>query len=190
MKTLIPILSSGVDFDGATGTLEGSRVVEDRRVLGDLAGVFADEEAREGLDPATLAYTVRCFFPVPDGTSGGLFFGCTYLEPGSVGDEYFMTKGHFHANRDTAEFYWGIQGEGLLLLMGEDRSIRAERMTPGSLHYIPGCIAHRVVNVGERVLTFGACWPSDAGHDYESIRRDGFSARVRRGPDGPLVVEE
>lgn len=189
MKGPIPILPSPVDFDGATGLLHGASMVEDRRTLGELAGVFADESARAALDPATLAYSVRCSFPVSDGTEGGLFFGCTFLQPGTVGDEYFMTKGHFHTKRDAAEFYWGIEGEGILLLMGEDRSIRAERVSPGSLHYIPGRIAHRMVNVGDRVLSFGACWPSDAGHDYEAIRREGFSARVLRGPDGPQVVE-
>jgi glucose-6-phosphate isomerase len=118
-----------------------------------------------------------------------LFFGCTFLQPGTVGDEYFMTKGHFHSTIDTAEFYWGIRGEGILLLMGEDRSIRAERVVPGSLHYIPGCIAHRMVNVGNEVLSFGACWPSNAGHNYETIKRKGFSARVLKTPEGPTVVE-
>lgn len=178
-----------VDFDSATGILHGATVVEDRRTLGELKGVFADESAWSEMDPATLAYGVRCYFPVPDGTEGGLFFGCTFLEPGTVGDEYFMTKGHFHAKRDTGEFYWGIQGEGVLLLMNEDRTLRAERVRPGSLHYVPGRVAHRVVNVGDVTLSFGACWPSDAGHDYETIRQEGFSARVLRGPDGPVVVE-
>lgn len=189
MKTLLPILAPPVGFDGTTGVLSGAEVVEDRRTVGDLRGVFADEAAREALDPATLAYRVQCYFPVPEGQEGGLFFGCTFLQPGLVGDEYFMTKGHFHANRDTAEFYWGIRGEGLLLLMAEDRSIRVERVRPGSLHYVPGRIAHRMVNVGDEELSFGACWPSDAGHDYETIRREGFSARVFQGPDGPEVRE-
>lgn len=191
MNTLPFVLpvSSEIDFDSATGLLHGAAVVEDSRTLGDLAGVFEDEAARAALDPATVAYSVRCYFPVPDGTEGGLFFGCTFLRPGTVGDEYFMTKGHFHSKRDTAEFYWGIRGEGLLLLMNEDRTIRAERVRPGSLHYIPGRVAHRMVNVGGETLSFGACWPSDAGHDYETIRREGFSARVLRGADGPVVVE-
>lgn len=187
--TLTPISSSGIDFDSTTGILSGATVVEDFRTLGDLRGVFADESAREAMDPGTLAYSVRCYYPVPDGTEGGLFFGCTFLQPGTVGEEYFMTKGHFHSKIDTAEFYWGIVGEGVLLLMNEDRTIRAERVRPGSLHYIPGRVAHRMVNTGDEILSFGACWPSDAGHDYETIRREGFSARVLCGPDGPRIVE-
>lgn len=190
MQTIPPTLApslAAVDFDGATGLLHGASVVEDVRTLGDLAGVFEAESARAALDPSTVAYRVQCYFPVADGTEGGLFFGCTFLEPGDVGGEYFMTKGHFHAKRDTAEFYWGIRGEGLLLLMNEDRTIRAERIQPGSLHYIPGRVAHRMVNTGTETLTFGACWPSDAGHDYATIRDEGFSARVFKGPDGPEI---
>ncbi len=52
-------------------------------------------------------------------------------------------------------------------------------MVPGSLHYIPGHTAHRVVNTGDQILKFGACWPSDAGHNYETITSQGFSARVK-----------
>jgi glucose-6-phosphate isomerase len=190
MQTTTPFLTPSlatVDFDAATGLLHGAPVVEDVRSLGELKGVFEDEAAWSRLDPAIPAYRVRCYFPVPDGTAGGLFFGCTFLEPGTVGGEYFKTKGHFHAKRDTGEFYWGIRGEGILLLMNEDRTIRAERVTPGSLHYVPGRVAHRVVNVGDETLSFGACWPSDAGHDYETIRENGFSARVFRGPHGPEI---
>lgn len=187
-STLAPTFPP-VDFDSATGMLHGAPVVEDTRTIGELEGVFANETAWADTDPSTVAYRVRCYFPVENGKEGGLFFGATFLAPGTVGDEYFMTKGHFHTKRDTAEFYWGIQGEGILLLMNEDRSIRAEMVRPGSLHYIPGRVAHRMVNVGEETLSFGACWPSDAGHDYETIREYGFSARVLRGPEGPVVEE-
>ena len=41
-----------------------------------------------------LAYEVSSFLPEQEGTPGGLYFGITYLHPGKVGNEYFMTKGH------------------------------------------------------------------------------------------------
>lgn len=189
MQTSIPILNSSIDFEFAVGLLHGAAVVDEYRTLADLEGVFDDEDLRSSMDPTILVYSVSCVFPVKNGKEGGLFFGTTSIRPGTVGDEYFMTKGHFHSKIDTAEFYWGIKGEGVLLLMNEDRTIRAERMVPGSLHYIPGRTAHRTVNVGEEPMIFGACWPSDAGHNYEKIRQEGFSARVRRGPHGPEVVE-
>lgn len=95
-----------------------------------------------------------------------------------MGDEYFMTKGHFHQQEDRSEYYWGLEGEGMLILMDRERNTWAERMMPGSLHYIPGGVAHRVANTGNSVLSFAACWPSDAGHNYEEIANKGFSARL------------
>jgi glucose-6-phosphate isomerase len=89
-----------------------------------------------------------------------------------------MTKGHFHAKSDRAEYYWGIEGEGMLLFMDRNGQTWAERMIPGSVHHIPAEIAHRVANTGTRPLSFGACWPSDAGHDYSTIAENGFTARL------------
>ena len=89
-----------------------------------------------------------------------------------------MTKGHYHASIDRAEFYWGLAGEGMLILMDEQRNVWAERVFPGSLHYISGGVAHRMANVGSSLFSFAACWPSDAGHNYAEIAEKGFSARL------------
>ena len=67
---------------------------------------------------------------------------------------------------------------GFLILMDERRNVWAERMFPGSLHYIPGKVAHRVANTGYQKLVFSACWPSDAGHDYATIADAGFARRL------------
>jgi len=48
--------------------------------------------------------------------------------------------------------------------------------------------AHRVAYTGELVLTFLACWPSDAGHDYERIVAEGFCARLRKARGSPTLV--
>jgi glucose-6-phosphate isomerase len=61
-------------------------------------------------------------------------------------------------------------------------------MKPGSLHYIPGRVAHRVVNTGSVPLRFVACWPSDAGHDYEIAGGKGLGARVLQR-NGEAVFE-
>ncbi|HEY1113867.1 MAG TPA: glucose-6-phosphate isomerase family protein [Chitinophagaceae bacterium] len=177
-----------VSFIG--GQLSGQGVRRDCKRLADLEGVFGDTAGFRQMDGSQIVYEVDSWLPVAGGTEGGLFFGLTHLYPGMVGDEYFMTRGHFHAVENRAEYYWGIEGEGLLLLMDKDRHTRAERMTPGSLHYIPGYTAHRVVNTGSAILRFGACWPSDAGHNYEAIAAAGFSARVKRGAVQPLLIHE
>lgn len=182
---MIPIFRRALTlFDGRVGSLTGEGVSRTVRRLKDLAGVFADERAFAGMDPETVVYEVDTHDACGE-VEGGLYFGVSSVSPGKVGDEYFMTKGHFHRVRDRGEYYWGIQGNGLLLLMDEARSCQIVEVSPGSLHYIPGRTAHRLINTGSERLAVGACWPSDAGHDYASIRQDGFSVRVRaNGPDG------
>lgn len=61
-------------------------------------------------------------------------------------------------------------------------------MKPGSVHYIPGKVAHRVVNTGDEPLVFLASWPSDAGHDYASIRTSGFGKRMVLRKGEPCLV--
>lgn len=168
--------------------LTGSAIIHNSKYLSDLKGIFEDTNAFEKINTSQLAYEVDVYSPVKNGTEGGLFFGITRLQPGLVGNEYFMTKGHFHAIENRAEYYWCIEGEGILLLMDKTRNAKAEYMLPGSLHYIPGFTAHRVVNTGSNVLSFGACWPSDAGYDYDSIAAHGFSRRVKKNDNKPTLV--
>lgn len=160
------------------------------RRMTDLGDIFSDRKAFAVMPPDQVVYEVASCFPVPDGTPGGLFMGITYIHPGKVGQEYFMTKGHFHQIRNRAEIYYCMEGEGVLILMSEDRTrIWGERMTPGSIHYIHGHTAHRTANTGKNVLSFGACWPSDAGHDYATIQEHGFS-KILIDRDGvPILVD-
>jgi glucose-6-phosphate isomerase len=131
---------------------------------------------------------VRFWKPVADGTVGGLFWGATVLQPGLVGEEFFMTHGHFHAIRDRAEFYATVNGTGAMLFMDEDDNFWSQEMAPGSVHYIPGKAAHRVVNTGNTPLVFLASWPSDAGHDYARIRTTGFNKRMVLRNGAPCLV--
>lgn len=172
-----------------TGRLEGDGVSQSARSLGDLKGVFEQEEMRAAMDQQTIVYDVQSHAVVPEGTPGGLFFGTSNVMPGQVGDEYFMTKGHYHARRECAEYYWCIQGRGALILMDESGRCWMEEMIPGSLHYIPGFVAHRLANTGDEPLRVGACWPSDAGHDYAAIAESGFTARLKNVGGVPTLVE-
>lgn len=177
-----------VQIEWMTGMIKGSAVKLAAKTLGDLAGMFHDVDALRRMDASTIVYHVRWTEPVPQGTPGGLFWGSTIIEPGRVGDEYFMTHGHFHSRRDRAEYYGAAAGQGLLMLMDENRAVRTEKMFPGSLHFIAGGLAHRVVNTGDDPLRFWACWPSDAGHDYASIKTNGFGARVLLRGGAPIVI--
>jgi glucose-6-phosphate isomerase len=167
--------------------LQGATVIHSVKHLRQMEGLFEDKSAFQRMDGEQVLYEVDAYCPVESGTEGGLFFGITHLYPGRVGDEYFMTFGHFHRVKNRAEYYWGLEGEGMLLLMDKNRNTHAEKMSPGSLHYIPGFTAHRVVNTGDAVLRFGACWPSDAGHNYDTIGTDGFSRRVKKVDLKPVL---
>ena len=173
-------------FTGAR--LLGERVETVSRVLGDLQNVFADSAAFSAMPQDKPVYEVSSFLPEREGTPGGLYFGITYLHPGKVGNEYFMTKGHFHAQVDRSEFYWGLEGEGMLILMDQNRRVWAERVFPGSLHYIPGGVAHRMANTGNSMFSFAACWPSDAGHNYQEITSHGFAARLFEVDGKPQLI--
>jgi glucose-6-phosphate isomerase, archaeal len=168
-----------IEMDWSRGVLQpDAHVVERVKTLGQLNGIFGDSRAFRAMDRSLVVYRVQACCPVAEGTEGGLFWGTTIVEPGRVGAEYFMTHGHWHQKRNRTECYGVIEGRGALVLMDESRKTWMELMSPGSLHFVPPNTAHRVANTGEIPLRFVACWPSDAGHDYESIRREGFSGRV------------
>jgi len=182
-------LTTIMRMDWSKGALlPDAQVRESVKTLGQLQGIFANEEARQKMDPNTVVYRVQAWCPVPEGTEGGLFWGTTVVEPGQVDTEYFMTHGHFHQKRDRTEYYGTVEGEGALILMSESRETHSEPMSPGTLHFIPPNTAHRVANTGAVPLRFVACWPSDAGHDYESVRRLGFSARLLKINCGAILV--
>ena len=155
--------------------LEGRNITKIDRRLRELKDIFFDKAALEKMDPDTLVYEVESYLPVEPDTEGGLFYGITNIHPGFVGNEYFMTKGHFHKIRNRGEFYCTLQGEGMLILMDENRNTWAEKMFPGSIHYIKANTAHRTANTGNSTLSFSAFWPSDAGYDYATISERGFS---------------
>jgi glucose-6-phosphate isomerase, archaeal len=177
-----------IDWDKGL-LLPDARVQESVKALGQLKGIFANEAAWRAMDPNTVVYRVQAWCPVPDGTEGAQFWGTTVVEPGMVDAEFFMTHGHFHRKRDRTEYYGTVQGEGALILMDENRETRMEPMSPGSLHFIPPNTAHRVANTGSVPLRFVACWPSDAGHDYDSIRELGFGARLLNVSGRPTLVK-
>ena len=187
-KEHLTIVDSSFNVDYSNGDIKGKNVITAKKYLKDLPNIFGDEEAFSKLDDDTLIFEVQAILPVDEGIEGGLFYGKTIIHPGKVGDEYYMTKGHFYQKIDRAEFYWGIEGEGILLLMDQKRNTWAEKIHPGSLHYIDGFIAHRTVNTGDTPLSFGACWPSDAGHHYQEIMDNGFSARLIEVDGKPKLI--
>jgi glucose-6-phosphate isomerase, archaeal len=182
------VMPAAVSLEWALGRMRGGPVAESAKKLADLGKIFHDQSACAAMDPEREVYRVRWWAPVSAGSEGGLFWGVTLLEPGKVGDEYFMTHGHFHANATRAEYYATVSGRGMLIRMDEQRRTWGEAMAPGSLHYIRGTHAHRVANTGSEPLIFWACWGSDAGYDYASIAERGFGARLVERDGQPVFV--
>ncbi len=181
------IVMPHVGYDGRH--LTGNTVEKSMKTIKEIRDIFSDKEAGLQLPDDQLVYEVETYLPVSQGTLGGLFFGITFIHPGTVGDEYFMTRGHFHKIRDRAEYYWCLEGEGMLLLMDEQRNAWAEKMYPGSLHYINAGFAHRTANTGSSILSFGACLPADAGYDYASISEHGFSKILVTRDGEPALID-
>jgi glucose-6-phosphate isomerase, archaeal len=170
-------------LDLGSGRLDPELDVTERR-LSDMAGMYLEDPDMEG-DP--LIYRVYGI-PVP-AVTGNVLSSTTVIEPGTVGREFFMTKGHFHEVRDRAEIYVGLAGEGRLLMAMESGEYVLEPMRRGTVNYVPGGWAHRSVNVGEEPLVFFAAYVGDAGHDYGTIEEEGFPVVVLRGDHGPEVVQ-
>jgi len=174
-------------FDPATCRIERAKKVERR--LSDLRGCFADAAAYDAAlakgDPPI--YSVAAVEPA-DG-EGDLHYGLGRIMPGRIGDEYFMTKGHLHAWRPAAEFYFGLSGEGVMLL--EDEATGESRMVPlepNAAVYVPGGTAHRTMNTGPVPLTYIGVYPARAGHDYGAIAQRNFRCCVVERDGRPAMV--
>jgi glucose-6-phosphate isomerase len=170
-------------LDLVSGRLDPELEVTERR-LSDMRGMYLEEPDADG---DRLVYRVYGI-PVP-ATTDNVLSSTTVIEPGTVGREYFMTKGHFHEVRGRAEIYVGLAGEGRLLMATEDGGHVVEPMRRGTVNYVPGGWAHRSVNVGSDPLVFFAAYVGDAGHDYGTIEEQGFPVLLLEGRDGPEVVE-
>jgi glucose-6-phosphate isomerase len=162
----------------ADGTLTG-RSSTYRKRLADLDGLYLDDEAFQGLRarlPDMVAYWVE--ESRADTGQGGLVIGTSTLEPGKVGSEYWMTRGHLHALADRAELYYCVSGRGVMLMETVDGRVSTVELTAGKAVHIPGYWVHRSVNVGTERFSTLFCYPVDAGQDYEIIRRAGGMATL------------
>ncbi|HGA2726414.1 TPA: glucose-6-phosphate isomerase family protein [Enterobacter hormaechei] len=159
----------------ASGIFANGPLITKTTRLADLPGVFIAKDAWRGCESQQRVYDVEMLdSPSND---GALYVGVTHLCAGRIGEEFFMTRGHFHQRREQGEVYFGLRGCGLLLLQTASGVARLERVMPGSVHIIPSFTAHRLINTGEETLSALAVWPSVAGHDYAALA-DGFALRV------------
>lgn len=168
------------------GTMEGAKRVYHKR-WGELAGTYRDEaayqETVERLGAEELAYYVHDH-RYQEGP-GALIVGTSTLLPGTVGEEYALTRGHLHAIADRAELYHCLSGHGIMLLDTLDGRSVAVELRAGQAVDVPGHWVHRSVNVGDEPFVTLFTYNADAGQDYDIIARaGGMKTLITRTADG------
>ncbi len=167
-----------LDFDLLTGLCKSGKAQPTCRHLSNMITQFADADAARTLvaegDPLLYEF-YGLDLPAED---GALQFGTTILYPGKVGDEYFMTKGHFHTLLDTAEVYYGLSGHGMMMMETPEGEVMCLEVHPGDALYVPGRWAHRSINTGDQPLIMFFVYRADAGHDYGTIESKGYRKLV------------
>ena len=186
MQYIAPFVT---EVDLVSGVLSAPGFTMERK-LSDMASMYADEAeaarilAEEG---DRLIYEVQGV-DLPE-QEGQIPHCTTRILPGRVGDEYHMTKGHYHARREQGEVYFGLSGRGYLVLQTETGETSVVEMVAGSAAYVPPYWAHRTVNVGDEDFVFFSVWEARAGHDYGVIERDGFRKLIVMRDGQPAVID-
>jgi glucose-6-phosphate isomerase len=159
------------------------------RKLSDMKGMFLDTESELRIlkreDPIIYSFSERI---LPE-ENGHLQLATTMIHPGKIGDEYFMTKGHYHKRPDTSEVYLGLEGKGSLLIQTEEGDFESIDIQPGAVAYIPPYWGHRMVNTGSTPFVFFAVYPGDAGHNYGDIEKTGFVKILAEREGKPLMID-
>jgi glucose-6-phosphate isomerase len=158
------------------------------RRLSDMKGQFLDIDAFDtGVangDPILYEVYEISRPQVP----GELIHGISILHPGKIGDEFNMTKGHFHVVLDTAEIYYCLQGKGVMVMETPEGDWKVENLTPGEVLYVPPRWAHRSVNTGSKEALISLfAYPGNAGHDYGTIQTQGYRKLILE-KDGQMAI--
>lgn len=169
-----------------TATMKGEDLIRDTRHFDEIADYYENKEAAQSLGHKE-SYSV-CY-AIGNRTITDLYYGTTTIKAVTVEGECNMTKGHFHDDPKYMEYYLCTNGTGYLLKWDGEDDYYAEEMKPGSLHYIDGKYAHRVINTGEEDLIFLAVDSATGGAKYGKIAEEGFPARCFK-KDGAIIWKE
>lgn len=184
--TTVPATST--NFDLRTGLNDQRQPL--RRRISEMAAMFSDEAAARSKAAVNDELMYEFYDMDVPPTSGDIAYGTSIVYPGRIGDEYYMTKGHFHEVLDTGEIYFCLSGEGYMLMENPEGDVQWEKFVPGQGVYVPRRYAHRSINTSdsEPLITFFA-FPGHAGHDYGTIEEKGFRKLCVAGASGPEFVD-
>jgi glucose-6-phosphate isomerase, archaeal len=179
--------SFGVDVTNARLDKYDNHII---RTLSAMKGQYLDQAAFEAMlaDEDSLLYEV--YEVKRPEEAGELLHGLSIVHPGKVGDEYFMTKGHFHTVLETAEVYYCLKGEGVMVMETPEGDWAVEELRPGHVLYVPPRWAHRSVNTSRQqdLVTFFV-YPGHSGHDYGTIEAQGFRKLVVEENGQPKIID-
>ncbi len=175
------------------GIIEGIPSTYDNHItrkLSAMKGQFADRGAYDAMLAQEDVVLYEVYELKRPEVAGELLHGISIVHPGMVGEEYFMTKGHFHAQLETAEIYYCLKGQGMMVMETPEGDWAVEELQPGRVLYVPPRWAHRSVNTGqnEDLVTFFV-YPGNAGHDYGTIEAQGFRKLVLQKDDQPQILD-
>jgi glucose-6-phosphate isomerase len=166
------------------------KAVSTKRRLSQMRGMFADTAAYEKTLQAGDPLIYEFYELGAPERPGDLAFGSSITYPGKLGNEYYMTKGHFHTILETAEVYYTLSGEGFMLLENPEGDTSLQPLSPGNALYVPPRYAHRTINTGAVPLVTFFVFRGDAGHNYGAIETKGYRKLVIEGAGGkPQMID-
>lgn len=176
-----------VDFDKNAGLSNIAKST--RRLLSQMKGMYADSAAEAAMIGAGDPCVYEFYELGAPEDPGDVAAGTSITYPGRVGDEYFMTKGHFHTILDTAEVYYTLSGSGYMLTENQAGDWAAHRLEAGKMVYVPKGYAHRSINTGDVPLVTFFAFRGDAGHDYGTIEKKGFRKLIVARGGVPEIID-
>ena len=185
-----PIAPFSLDFNRMTGMCDSGRAQSTKRYVSNMVAQFNDRAAAEEIvkNGDRLLYEFYELNQIPE-TDGDLKFGTSILYPGKVGDEFFMTKGHFHTLLATGEVYYTLSGSGAMMMETPEGEVSLIEMKPGEAVYVPPRWAHRTINTGDVPMVSFFVFRSDAGHDYGTIEQKGYRKLVVERDGKPVMID-
>lgn len=160
------------------------------RRLSSMKNMYLDSAAYD----AQLAQDDRILYQVYEierpKDSGEVLHGVTFLHPGKVGDEYHMTKGHFHQVLETGEVYYCLSGQGMMVMETPEGDWNVQPFSAGTVLYVLPRWAHRSVNISATEdLIFFFAYPGHSGHNYGTIEQKGFRKLVVERDGVPTIID-
>lgn len=97
--------------------------------------------------------------------AGKLCIALTIIKPGTIGKEYYFTKGHKHKQK-IKEYYILTEGKGKLLI--QNKTTKIIELKKDKMVVVPKNSAHRLINTGDESLKVLTIYASTSGHVYNT----------------------